>query len=499
VTASSTRRSDGTSHPFDAASRLKDLTLWAGILGAAGFAAILALGHPLLALLLAGLVLATSVVALRGDLPDRLGNHRWIPYAWIALILSASFRFTFSDTLDPSTSATTENKVQILVYLAVALLVLHSRRLLVEHDRRRIRKGPLLAWPMLAVASALWSLVPLFTLVRSLQLLVPVGLVVVMARIWIASPETAVELWRKTLRLFVQAVTILELWGFAAGGWQDRYTWPGFHPITAATFLSIAILILLANGPSFLKLGRFGYVVRLLFFATGIYLGETRGALAGIAVGLAALIWFAGRQKPLTRYLGLMYYGIALLLLLVVALPAILHYLERGGNAQTLTTLNGRIGLWEVSIDLIGDAGKWITGFGYGAARVILPLQVNWAGTAHSYWVELFLGLGISGVLLAVADVLFLFRHLSSRVSLTPSAATLSLLMFLVVNSFVSEILAYPGVGFGMLALLHAPVLAQLSSRVGSTDALSVAARRTPMSLHGREDAHDPIPIRDRA
>jgi hypothetical protein len=180
-------------------------------------------------------------------------------------------------------------------------------------------------------------------------------------------------------------------------------------------------------------------------------------------VGLAALIWFAGRRRPLTRYLGALYYGIALLLLLLVALPPIVHYLERGGGTRGLTTLNGRVGLWQVSIHLVGQADKWITGFGYGAARVILPLYVDWAGTAHSYWVELLVGLGIPGVILGAADIVYLFRHLSSRASVASSAATVALLAFLIVNSLVSEVLAFPGIGFGMLALLHVPVLAQLS------------------------------------
>jgi hypothetical protein len=491
VTAPSTARSDGTRHHFDAASRLKDLALWAGIFGMAGFAAILAVSHRSLALPLAGLLLAASIVALRGDLPDRLGNHRWIPYAWIALFISPSFDFNLADTLNPSSSASTENKIQLLLYLAVALLIVHSRRLLVTHDPRRIRKGPLLAWPLLAVVSTLWSPVPLFTLVRSLQLLVPIGLAVLMARVWLASPDTALRLWRSTFRLFVQAVTILALWGFAAGGWRGRFTWPGAHPVTAAMFLSIAILILLANGPAFLKLPRSGYVVRLLLFATGIYLGETRGALAGIVVGLAALIWFAGRQKPLTRYLGLMYYGTALLLILAVALPAILRYLERGGNVQTLTTFNGRVGLWEVSIDLIGDAGKWITGFGYGAARVILPLHVNWAGTAHNYWVELLVGLGIPGMLLAATDILYLVRHLSSRRSITSPASALAPLAFLIVTSVGSEVAAFPGVGFGMLALLHVPVFARLSrlelpkDEWSSSSPLELRPNRPKLVLNG--------------
>jgi len=499
VTASSTTRSERTRHDFDAASRVKDLALWAGILGVAAFGGLLAVSHGSIALPLAGLLLAASVVALRGDLPDRLGSHRWIPYAWIALMLSANFRFTFTNTLDPSTSTTTENKVQLLVYLAIAILVVHARRLLVEHDRRRIRKGPLLAWPLLAVASALWSVVPLFTLVRSLQLLVPVGLAVVMARIWLASPETAVELWRKTLRVFVQAVTILTLWGFAVGGWRDRFTWPGAHPITASTYLAIALLILLATRRAYLGLRMPGYVFRLILFLVGLYLGETRGTFAGLLVAIAVLLWFEGRKRPLTRYLGIFYYGTALLLVLVVALPPVVRYLERGGNVVTLTTLNGRVGLWEVSIDLVSEANKWITGFGYGSARVFLPLYVTFAGAAHSSWLELLLGIGIPGILLMLADVLFLFGYLLIRKSIIAPTASLSILAFLLIVSTVSELLVFPGVGYGILALLHVPVLAQLNSRGETTDGLRVAVPGTPMSLkveRYRHDDRNPVPER---
>jgi hypothetical protein len=443
---------------------LRTAVLWAGILGAAAFAGIFALRNLSLAVPLCGLLLAASIVTLRGDLPDRLGNHRWIPYGWIALFVSASFRFTFTNTLDPSTSGTTENKVQLLVYIAVAILVLHSRRMVVVDDPRPIRKGLLVAWPLLAVASTLWSPVPLFTLVRSLQLFVPIGLAVLMARIWVASPEVAVRLWTATFRLFVQTVTILVAMGFAFGyGAAERFTWPGANATLSAVYVALAFLVLLAFGRSFLGFRRSGFVFRLLLFVTALYLGDTRGALAATLVGLAALIWFAGRRTPLTRYLGALYYGITLLLILAVALPLVVQYVERGGGVQGLTSLNGRVGLWQVSIDLVSQAGKWITGFGYGAARAILPLYVNWAGTAHSYWVELLVGLGIPGVLLGAADIVYLLRHLSSRASIASSTATVALLAFLIVNSVVSEILAFPGIGFGMLALLHVPVLAQRS------------------------------------
>jgi exopolysaccharide production protein ExoQ len=232
-------------------------------------------------------------------------------------------------------------------------------------------------------------------------------------------------------------------------------------------------LILLAHGRSFLQLRVSSYYCRLLLFAVALYLGQTRGTLAALAVGIAVLLWYKGRTRPLARYLGLFYYGTGLLLVALAA-PTIEEYLRRGGSLEALRTLNGRLGLWEVSIGLVNEQSEWITGFGYGAARVILPARVEWAGTAHSSWVELLMGLGILGVLLAAADVVFLLRHLSRRGSFTSPAAGLSLLAFLLISSIVTESLVYPGLGFGMLVLLHAPVLARLTLRFASREGLVV-------------------------
>jgi hypothetical protein len=91
--------------------------------------------------------------------------------------------------------------------------------------------------------------------------------------------------------------------------------------------------------------------------------------------------------------------------------------------------------------------------------------MVEWgAGTAHSSWIELLLSIGILGPLLVITDILYLLTHASSRQSVTPPSLILSLLAFLVVASITSETLAFPGIGFVMLALLHGPVLARRSS-----------------------------------
>jgi hypothetical protein len=389
-----------------------------------------------------------------------------MPYAWVALCLAPDFRFTFRSTLDNSvSSATLENFAQVAIYMLVAALVLRSRRLLVAQDPRHLRKGPFLAWPLIALVSTVWSLVPLFTFVRALQLIVPIGLALLVVRIWLKSPDAGRAIWKDTLRLFVQAVTILVLIGFATGFWRDpRFSWPGTHPGTAAIYIGTALLILVAGGRSFLGFRAWGYALRIALFGTALYLGDTRGALAGLLLALGVTLWFAARTKPLKSYLGFTYYAIGIGLVLVAARPEIMQYALRGGDIEGITSLIGRIPLWGEAIDVLSDANRWFVGFGYGSARVILPKFVDWAGTAHSSWVELLLSIGIVGPLLLATDVFFVLRHASSRYSIVSPSLTVSILALVVVTSITGEGLAFAGLSFVLFALLHVPVLVERNS-----------------------------------
>jgi O-Antigen ligase len=359
----------------------------------------------------------------------------------------------------------------------VAVLVLRSRRLLVAYDPRQLRTGPLLAWPVLALVSTGWSLVPLFTFIRALQLLVPIGLALLMVRIWLTAPEAARAIWKDTLRLFVQVVTILIFIGLATGFWREaRFTWPGAHPGVAAMYVGAAFVILLAGGRTFLALRPSGYVLRLALFGTTLYLGDTRGVLAGVLLAVGLMLWFAARTKPLKSYLGMTYYAIAGGLVLIAARPEIMTYVLRGGTTEGITSLSGRIPLWSSAINIMSDADRWFVGFGYGSARVILPKVADWAGTAHSAWVEILLAIGILGPLLLGADVLFVLRHAWSRVALAPSSVTVSLLAFLTLVSITSEGIVFPGLSFVLLALLHVPVLTKLNLEYRSHRVRAVAA-----------------------
>jgi hypothetical protein len=437
-----------------------------GLVALGAAAGILSLRYGTLALIFSGLVLAASFLLLKDGYENILSTHRWIPYAWVALCLAPEHHFTFHSTLDNSvSSATPENFVQVAVYMLVAALVLRSRRILVAQDPRRLRTGPLPAWPLIALLSTAWSLIPLFTFVRALQLFVPIGLALLMVRIWLWSPEAARAIWRDTLRLFVRVTTILILVGFATGFWREpRFTWPGAHPGVAAMYIGVALVILVAGGRAFLGLRPSGYVLRLGLFVATLYLGDTRGILAGVLVAFAVMLWLMARTKPLKSYLGMTYYAIAACFLLIAARPELIQYVLRGEAADSITQLNGRVPLWGLSIDVLVDAHKWLGGFGYGAARVILPQYVPWAGTAHSSWVEILLAIGVLGPLLLAADVLFVLRHALSRHCFVPPSMTVSILALLVVASITGEGLVLPGLAFVLLALLHVPVLAERNS-----------------------------------
>jgi hypothetical protein len=442
-------------------SRLTGIAVaWASVVTVAALVGAGSLRQPHVAIGMAVVLAGASIVVVRSARSDAWRDHEWIPYAWMALLLVPTFRFQSNDPLNTSASASSpENLVQVVVYAMIALFVLRARRRLTLEDRGRVAKLPLIAWPSLAVASTLWSPIPLFTVVRAAQLWVVIGLALLMVRIGRRSPSRMATIWTSTMRLFVRVTTVLCVIGFLIRPWpNERFTWLGTHPIVASMYLAMALLILISIPSSSVGLSRSLFWPRIGLFSIALFLGETRGALAGLCVGLAVVLWMKGRARPAARYLGIFYYITAIAVVLLVALPQTMAYLERGGGVESLTTLSGRVSLWEQSTDLLTLHGRWVAGFGYGASRVLLPALVSWAGTAHSYWVELLLDLGVLGMAAALLDVVWLAPTLV-RPSVIPSSTTMSLFAFTVVFSVVSEAAAFPGIGFTMLALLHVPAL----------------------------------------
>ena len=390
-------------------------------------------------------------------------RYRWVPFAWVGLLLITDLQLDPQDPLAVATgNITIFHVIEVLTYAAVVALVMRAGAGGTGVRRTRTPKGLLLTWPAVAVASTLWSLTPVYTLVRSLQIVILALFALLLVRLWVYDPAVGQLIWARTLRLFVQSVTILALVGFLVRDWPgDRFTWPASDPGLAATYMGCALLILVGGGRALTGFRPWAYWLRLGIFTLALTLGPTRSVLAGVGIGVGAALWFRGRERPIARYLGMTYY-LAGLVLLGAAATQVATYLSRGESGESLASLSGRIPLWEFALRQFESIPEWLGGFGYGAAKILLYPSVPWAGTAHSSWMELLLGVGLIGVFLAAADIVHVgVLSIRSDPFGSSNVVALSVLSFLLIVSPVSETMVVPGIGFTMLALIHVPALAQ--------------------------------------
>lgn len=436
-------------------------------LAVAAIAGIYSVAQPKRALAFAGLlVIGPILLDLSGRKGTLVDQFRWVPWAWMALFLVSDMRFIDTDPLAVTAGAgNVQHAIQLATYAVVTALVVRARRSLLAPYPRPVPKGILLAWPIFAVLSASWSLVPIYSLVRSVQLLVLAALALLVVRIWLSDRTAGKEICARTLRLFVQIVTILAALGLVlAPNLADRFAWPGVHPGVAATYLGAAFVILVLGGRSLTRFPAWTYWPRLLLLGGTIYLAQTRSVLGGIVLAIGVALWFKGREKIAARYLGVTYYLVGGILFTLIAAEQLMGYLSRGEPSQAINTLSGRIPLWEFAISQLDSVREWMLGFGYGASRLVTLSgpQFQWAGSAHSMWMELLLGIGLVGVLLATASIVVLISWLAKRRFFgSLNVIALALLVFFLMTSSISEGLALPGIGFGFLALLHVPALAQ--------------------------------------
>jgi O-antigen ligase len=387
----------------------------------------------------------------------------------VALAVFADHRLS-TDYRDPLAAAEGQlsigNAIQLGVYALVGLLVLRERGALLQRHRRAVPKALLIGWPSIALISTAWSIIPKFTLVRSLQLFVVASLGLLCVRIWWESPDTGELLFRRTLRLFVQVVTLLAISGFFFGGdWRVRFAWQGVNGIGAATYLGAALVILVVGGRALTRFSRSVYWSQLVLFGVCFYLARTRSVLLAVYLAVLAALWFSGQTNVITRHVGLAYSAAATLVLFLLEGQGLLQYFLRGASEQALASFNGRIPVWEAAVHNLSAANKWLLGFGYGSARVILPSEVQWgAGTAHNGWVELLISIGIVGTVAAAVTVCVLLYHLYRMrpVDAVQRVGFAVVILMVVASGASSEALALPGVGFTLIIFFSSIVIARL-------------------------------------
>lgn len=315
---------------------------------------------------------------------------------------------------------------------------------------------------VIALLSVAWSQAPLLSTVRAFELTTVTGFAVITSSLS-PSRQAREDFFRNFSRTLLKVVTLLTLIGFLVRPWpSDRFTWPGIHTGVASTIVAVGLILMLSTGRRFLRLSSFTYWSGIAIFGVAIGFGATRGVLAGVLVAVAVILWSRGQRNMISRYIALPYFLLLLVLSAMVAFTPLYSYLSRGETGQRaeegLETLSGRIPLWEISYESAAADRRLMHGYGYGASRVVLYPKVEWAGTAHSVWVDVFLSAGLVG---AVIWLLFLLGTIKAairelRAGGMPSRAALPLLSFMAVLSVTSDAFALPGFSFSLIVLLGA-------------------------------------------
>jgi O-antigen ligase len=255
--------------------------------------------------------------------------------------------------------------------------------------------------------------------------------------------------------------------GPGSAEYSGRFTWPMMHPVHAGLFAGAALLVLAVGGRGFVRLPASIYSAMIALLTVSLVLTRTRVALAAFAVAFAVSLLLPPRSDTARRYVGIVWLVGAAVVTWALAGEAIISYLARGESTEVFTTLNGRVPLWNIAFEELADAGRWLTGFGFGSARVLLFARVEWAGTAHNAWIELLLGVGIIGcAVVAVAIVSIAARTVAAAFerSLVETRLAAAIVVFLLVASITTSALVIPGFDYSLLAIAYT-VLVAVSDR----------------------------------
>jgi hypothetical protein len=407
-----------------------------------------------------GLVGLSAVAGIYMFVEQRVSSPAvvWMPLCWVVFMFASDQKFTQRNPLAGAAgSVSTENIVELAAYglftvLALGVLTISSGSLAM----RRVSVSPIyFLFPSVALVSVIWSIVPLFTVVRALQLFCPLLVAGAMATVWLSDSEAGETIWRRSLRILVDACVLVSLIGFARfhGG---RFVWPGAKPDFSSEIDGLALLLLLTEGRTLLRLRTTPWVCRAVVLGAAMAFGQTRAALIAVAVGVVLHLWISGRVRVSLRLLVLPAVVLGAASAYALAQAPITAYIQRGQNAATFTSLSQRTMLWQIAVNYLHTPQDWILGFGYGSPRVLLFTLVDWAGNAHSAYVEALLATGIVGLaamcIILVSVGMRLFRCLRTRQPFSRSAAMM--FVYVVVISSTNVAFAQPGMDYTALCLV---------------------------------------------
>jgi O-antigen ligase len=367
-------------------------------------------------------VLGTPVVPLLGFWALKAGpvvvhrlrtigeSDRWYFLLWLLVFLSGLvFRIREAETIQ-------ENPLDFWAIYRISLTVLVGFVLLkrlAEPSTRWISSlfrgsiGWLAAYALLALASTLWSVYPLWTLYRSVEYLIDVALIAA-----IFSFIRTTEQWKALFDW-----TWVFMGGLIATVWLGMIAWPDRAINRGVGFLGIqiegVIPTISSNGVGEVSTLLAIIALTRLLFPTrekGFYLGvlflsivtlifsQSRGPFGGLIVALAVVLVATGKFKAVVIPVIL----IVPLLFLTVLGRFIWLFFLRGQTPEQLITLTGRVWLWKLCWKLFLER-PWLGHGAYAANRFLLSKAPVYGGTiisgADNTFIEVLTGIGVIGLI----------------------------------------------------------------------------------------------------
>ena len=454
---------------------------------------------PVLGLVLVALLVAIAVVATLGTGPAigfaavlviidiallRTAATRRVPgrerlpsvlaACWLTTLLYEMHNIQHRSTEEVVQSLSTQTAIEIVLFAivgAVAFFVIRTVVPIVPIT------PPLAALPVVLTASAAWGRTPMYSMARGMEVFVLV--VLAMATAGLAAHDR--KLFEKTVWMFLRwtawAVAALALAGVALGPLYvnrspanaDRFTWIGAHPGSAGFLLSVGFLIVIAAPRQALGIARWPRIVMIVGFAIALYSNQARTAVLTVGLGVLLVGRHVARRRPDSAFL----ITVGMTIIGVLSAGFIGQYFLRGGDTDTILTMNGRTELWQIAYDELDTFGKWMLGLGFGSGRIIFVEDFRFATSAHNSLLSAVVDVGLVGSALFVTGTLFVIwralrdanaaRHLYS----VPIGA---LMLAIFATAATSDRLLRPGTAMVLLYFAAAVIAADQVAETGPQD-----------------------------
>lgn len=406
---------------------------------------------------------------------------------WLLVLLTVLRTTLLVRRRDTAEFDTVDNSATFAVMLIVAIV-----GLLVVHPRARgalVRLGSssavyLMAYLVLAAASALWSENLAFTLFRAGEVIAVFGALFVLME--------GFDDWRNAERAMLwtlMGVTVLAfLQRISTGGISIE----GLHTNVYTVTAGMGFLYCLAEGlradpqrkPALRR-----WTVAFLVFAV---IGTSAGSNIGIAVAMLILLPFLTKSKVIVIPGALA--CIALVLVMGTSEEIVSTTLLSGRSIEEASTLTGRMYLWNAYWNAFLESP--FIGHGFAIVARIGDQFGGLATTnAHNGFIEAGAGLGLIGfaLLLYYCIRLVLEAMAASRLRIIGGLGSLVAIVMMLVNNNSKSILggAYDPtlVGiFAMLAFFHSFTLRAARQQE--------QARRSVAIQAGERQASGPTPVR---